>query len=360
MKFKLTSISLLIASLCNAQTITSTEAVEYDEMNNRFFISNGTSILVQDSGSDDLAYFGDSEADFGMEIIGNTLITISGGATQSIKFHDLTTEEELNSISIPGSSFLNGMASDPEGNRIWITDFSTNEIIQIDVEDITDPVVQTVVSNTGCTPNGITYDADNNRLVFVCWTGGDINAVDLTDYSISTLTDANLNNMDGIDNDGEGNFYVSSWSPTRISKFNNDFTEVETVTSSGLANPADISYAVAIDTLAISNSGNNSITYISFGSTENVESLAAEEVELSIFPNPVTENSHIEFTLSNSENCIVTLYDAQGKVVYELMNEKLLAGKHKLLLAGYALSSGKYICELKTETASSNIQLIVN
>ena len=225
MKSLFTFLAVLAISFSSfSQTISGTEAVEYDPTGNRFLITNGSSILQQASGSDELEFFGNSDADYGMEVIENTLYTISGGGSQSIKFHDLTTEEELNSISIPASGFLNGMASDPTGNRIWVTDFSNNTIYEIDVTDAADPMAETVVSNTGCTPNGVTYEAANNRLVFTCWSGGAIKEVDLSDYSVSTLTNTGLSQIDGIDHDENGKFYISSWSPTRITLLNNEFS----------------------------------------------------------------------------------------------------------------------------------------
>ena len=74
---------------------------------------------------------------------------------------DLDTEELLGQTTIPGSEFLNGMASDAAGNRIWVTDFSGGNIYEINVTDDNDLQVNTIVSNTVCTPNGITYDEQN-------------------------------------------------------------------------------------------------------------------------------------------------------------------------------------------------------
>jgi len=355
----LTVLFLAFVSLCNAQSINTTEAVEYDPSNNQFLITNSGSILKQASGSDELEFFGDSDADYGMEVIGNTLITISGGFSQSVKFHDLTTEEELNSISIPGSNFLNGMASDPEGNRIWITDFGNSDVIELDVSDIQNPTVETVISNTGCTPNGITYDANNNRLVFVCWSGGDVIEVDLTDYSMNTLIDTGLNSIDGIDHDDEGNFYISSWSPTRITRLSENFTAEETITAPGLSNPADISYAVEIDSLAIANSGNSTVTYIFFDTADNVLETELENLELSIYPNPVTDQSYLEFDLPSTEKVEIRILDSQGKLVLQLLDEKLTAGNHKILLAGLTLNKGQYICELMTEKVSASSRLTI-
>ncbi len=358
MKSLFTFLAVLAISFSSfSQTIGSTEAVEYDPTGNRFLITNGSSILQQASGSDELEFFGDSDADYGMEVIGNILYTISGGGSQSVKFHDLTNEEELNSISIPGSGFLNGMASDPTGNRIWVTDFSNNEIYEIDVTDAADPVEETVVSNTGCTPNGVTYEAANNRLVFTCWSGGAIKEVDLSDYSVSTLTNTGLNSIDGIDHDEDGKFYISSWSPTRITLLNNEFSAMQTITAPGLSSPADISYAVEIDTLAVANSGNGTITYIYLGDLVNVNEIETANT-LTVYPNPISEDSYISFELAQNSPCEISIYDTQGKLVYELLNETMPAGEHKVLLAGFSLETGAYICELKTGNSTQNIHLI--
>ncbi len=348
----LTSL-LLIALNTLSQSITSTEAIEYDPTGNRFLITNESRILQQDSGSDDLNFFGDGAAGLGMEVMNGKLFAIS----ESVEAYDLVTEAEEMSLDIPGSSLLNGMASDGANNRIWVTDFDTNKIHEIDVTDLNNPVATEVVSNTVCTPNGITYDEANNRLVHTCWTGGDIRSIDLTDYSSSILINTGLEAIDGIDHDENGNFYISSWDPTRITKLSNEFTTEETITAPGLSLPADISYAVGIDTLAIADPGVQNVFYISFAIPDNVSEIN-QDFSLFVYPNPISESSYIEFELKQNSKCALTIYDTQGKLVHELLQENLSAGKHKVLLSGLALEQGTYICELTTNTKSQTISLI--
>ncbi|MFT4662664.1 MAG: DNA-binding beta-propeller fold protein YncE [Patiriisocius sp.] len=355
------SFSLLFVACIfttTAQTITGTEAVEYDPIGNRFLITNGNSILSQNSGSSALAFFGSGDADYGMEVIGNILYTISGSGTQFVKSFDLTTEEELNSISIPGSGFLNGMASDPTTNRIWITDFSNGDVIEIDVSTVSEWVTTTIVTSAGCTPNGITHDNTNNRLVYTCWDGGNLRSVDLDDNSTATLVNTGLSQIDGIDHDNNGNFYISSWSPTRITKLTNDFATDEIITAPGLSNPADISYAIEIDTLAIANSGNNTITYIGFDTGVGVEEISTSN-NLSVYPNPVSDRSFISFSLESPERCTIALFDQSGKKVHDLINEKLSAGDHKVLLTGLSLSPGLYLCEVNIKGSIQVLKLVV-
>ncbi len=354
MKSLFITFTILALSLSSfSQTISSTEAIEYDPTGNRWLITNGSSILQQPSGTDDLEFFGSSGAAYGMEVMNGKLFAIGG----TVKAFDLVTEDQEMSTSISGAGFLNGMASDGVNNLIWITDFSNSRIYEMDVSDLDNPVSNVVVSNTGCTPNGITYDEENNRLVFTCWTGGDIKEVDLADYSVSTLTDTGLNSIDGIDHDEEGNFYISSWSPTRITLLADDFTSQETITAPGLSQPADISYAVQIDSLGIANSGNATVSYVYFGQTDNVTELNADN-SLSISPNPINDNSFISFQLARAGECRLSIYNLEGKQVYELLNEKLATGEHKVLMSGISLEKGSYLCTLETAEGTSTIQLI--
>jgi len=357
MKLFITILSATFSLSCFCQSINSTEAVEYDPTENRFLITNGSSILQQNSGSDDLEFFGSTGAGYGMEVMNNRLISISGTGNQPVIISDLNSESQINSFTIPGTGFLNGMASDPSTNRIWITDFSNNDVIEVDITDEMSPVISTVVSNTGCTPNGITYEEANDRLVFVCWTGGDVKQVNLPDYDVSTLVDTGLSNIDGIDHDEDGNFYISSWSPTRITKLSSDFSVEETISASGLNQPADISYAVQIDTLAVANSGNATISYIYLGDPLGVGEFKLNS-DISLYPNPVSPSSFLTFTLAQAETCEVQVLDLRGKVLKQIFNDKLPAGKQKILLGDMDISSGVYFLEVITGDETKNIQFI--
>ena len=49
-------------------------------------------------------------------------------------------------------------------------------------------------------------------------------AIDLTTEEQTTVVaNTGLGKLDGVDIDGAGRFYVSSWSPARITRYSNDF-----------------------------------------------------------------------------------------------------------------------------------------
>ena len=358
MKSIFTSLLSLILLTSFGQSLQNIESVEYDHLNQRFLVSNENSIIEINQATGELSFFGNATASYGMEIMNGKLFTISDGL---ILGFDLASGSEVMSLSVPGSGFLNGMASNGE-STIWVTDFSNNRIYEINVTDLENPTWEIVVSNTNSTPNGIVYDGENNQLVFVNWgNNSPVKAVDLTDYSVSILTETNLGNCDGIDNDNANNFYISSWSPLRISKFSPTFSGTpETIIAPGISNPADICYAKEIDTLAIPNSGNNTVTFIGFASTLNIGNANTSLFNFQIVGNPITEQSYLIFSCEESSDVNLTLIDNNGKTVKTLINNQPIIGKYTVLLNGIELEKGLYFARLKIGQTTVIKKLIYN
>jgi hypothetical protein len=332
--------SLLVVQL-SAQTYQSIEAVEFDPGSGHFFISNGSSIIDR-APNGTLSYFGNASATHGMEVMNNTLFAIAGG---TINGYDLNTGDEVTSISIAGAQFLNGMANDGI-SRIWVTDFQAKKIYEIDFSDLASPSYVQVVGNTFSTPNGIVYDDSNNRLIFVNWGGASaIKAVDLSNYEVTTIATTSLENCDGIDKDGENNYYVSSWNPTRITKFNEDFSTDEIITAPGLSGPADISYAVEIDSLGIPNSFTQTVTFVGFGAVD-IPVNGDDAWNFKVYPNPVTEDSRITFNAHKSLPTKLEVIDSEGRLVNVLLHEKITTGQHTILMRGIQFKKGYYIYRL--------------
>ncbi len=259
MKFLLAFAAFVPAGvLC--QTPTSIEAVEYDPAGDRWFVSNGATLLVTEGPGAGWEVFGTAQATHGMEVVDGMLVAIGGNV---LRAYDLASAELLGSLSIPGASFLNGMGSMP--GTLVVSDFGNGRIHRIDVSDPA-AMQATLLATVPGSPNGVVIDEAGGRAIVVMWgTNADVLAVDLATGAVTTLINGTgLGNLDGIDVDGEGRYYISSWSPARITRYPADFSTPETVVSSGLASPADISYAVALDTLAVANSGNDVVTWHGF------------------------------------------------------------------------------------------------
>lgn len=341
MKFLLFYFFALLTVAGSAQSYTAIESVEFDPGSGHFFVSNGTTIIDR-APNGDLSYFGNAEANYGMEVMNNVLFAIKGGG---VRAYDLNNGQQLASLEIIGASFLNGMANDGV-SRIWVTDFGANKIYECDFSNMASPSYLQVVSDTGTIPNGIVYDDQNDRLIFVSWgSNAPIKEVSLSNYMVSTITSTSLGNCDGIDKDGQNNYFISSWNPTRITKYNEDFSTDEIITAPGLSAPADISYGVEIDSLAIPNSGNQTVTFVGFGDTW-IDDEDADSPQMTVFPNPVTQESVIEFQASTSQFTTLEVVNMEGKIVEVLLSEQLAAGHHRVLMRGIHLQKGYYIYRL--------------
>ena len=247
-----------------AQTLETIEAVEYDPAVDRWFVTNESNILQTRDNGNSYQFFGSVSATHGMEVVDGMLIAISDGTIHAI---DLTTAQLLGSITIPRIGFLNGMGSRP--GEVIVSDFAKGTLHRIDISEPANMKSTVLAANTRTRPNGVVVDARNNRAVIVNWgSNAPILAVDLSTGRLSTLVkDTGLGNLDGIDIDAGGNFYVSSWSPARITKFNNDFSQSSVVVEgadAGLFNPADISYSLQTKTLGVANRGNSTPSFYYF------------------------------------------------------------------------------------------------
>lgn len=349
-------LSLFIACFgMQAQNLTGVESVEYDPVSGRFFVTNGNSIVIINGDEESDGYFGSGGASYGMEVMNDVLWAIHNN---QVKGYNLGDGSLLTTVPVSGASFLNGMASDGE-SRLWVTDFSLKKIHQIDVSDIDNPSVSVLVANTTTTPNGIVHDAGANRLLFVNWgANAAVKAVDLSDNSVSIVTNTTLGNCDGIDNDNDGNYYISSWSPTRITKFSADFTVSETITVTGLSSPADICYAREIDTLAIPNSGTNTVRLVGFEQTSGIAE-EKTEVGLHIYPNPVADYFTLEFALDGTQEVQVDIFDMKGRRVKNVIRASFPAGRQKIVADRTDLSKGNYLCKVRTKKWIEAIPFVI-
>lgn len=336
-----------IASACIAQSIDQVEAVEYDAANNRWLASNGNSILSMTTGGP-VEYFGKSaQANYGMEILNGNLCAIY---SNSLEIYDLQTGDLLADLAVPGASFLNGMATDGD-SKVWMSDFGNGEIYEVDVSDPADPTAEllNLQGNLG-TPNGLWYAQEEEILYAVQWgSNASVLAIDPQELTIEVAHTTTLGNIDGIVRDDQGNFYISSWSPSRITRFSEDFTSEETITVPGISNPADIDLAWEIDTLAIPNTGTNEILFVGVNPPVSVIE-KSNELSLGVYPNPVTTSSVVEFNLSEAREIELTITDVNGRVVEKLLSGVQVAGNHKVVLANLKLRSGQYFLKLSGES----------
>lgn len=343
-----------LSVFANAQTYSGPESVEYDYAARRWLIANTSShqVLSRDS-SGTLSIFasGLGSGPYGIEIVGDTLFCCSGG---SVKGFLLSTGTSVFNLNI-GASFLNGMTHDNSGNLI-ATDFSSKKIFKINIAAQTFSAIASAMTTT---PNGIVFDSLNNRCVYVNWgSNAPICAIDMTTNAITTLTPTTLSSCDGVTRDGSGRYYVSTWGTQSVVRFDSSFAGPPTTVATNLSSPADIYYNVLGDTLAIPNSGNNTVTFVYFPSTVDVH----EQDEISkfdLYPNPVTTGSSLNVTMKKGMHVKLELLNNQGQIVVSPVFHDFTLSKI-CKLETTALKPGLYFLRIVSENRQNVKVLIID
>ncbi len=75
------------------------------------------------------------------------------------------------------------------------------------------------------------------------------------------------------------------------------------------------------------------------------------------YPNPFNPTTHIRFSLPTAEHVVMKVYDARGREVASLLNERRDAGRHEVLFDAGNLPSGVYICRIKAGQFSDTRKL---
>tara|TARA_B100000902_G_scaffold394748_1_gene451711 strand:+ start:1636 stop:2589 length:954 start_codon:yes stop_codon:yes gene_type:complete len=258
------------------------ESIEYSPNSASYFISNsGNGQVLELDNNNNLSIFVNNlqagphglelvQQDIGTEWSEQFLYACSGGQLYGYDFNG----NEILNYDLNGS-FLNGITHRINTSSevdLFITDFSAKKLYQYSISENMHYEICSFSKN----PNGVYYDAMNNRLLVVCWGwNAPIYDINISEGTYTTIINTGLANIDGITMDQCGNLYISVWGTNSIHKYNSDFSESEIIID-GLNNPADIYYNTFDNIIAIPNSGNNTIDLIPYScdnsNTEEIES----------------------------------------------------------------------------------------
>jgi len=88
-----------------------------------------------------------------------------------------------------------------------------------------------------------------------------------------------------------------------------------------------------------------------------VDELSFQET-FTIFPNPISSNSLLEYTLIQSSPVTIQILDVSGQVIETVINEIQHEGVQKVVFDGSGLKPGVYFCTLKTKQGIQTAKLI--
>ncbi|MFI5202984.1 MAG: T9SS type A sorting domain-containing protein [Flavobacteriales bacterium] len=334
-----------------AQTLIGPESVEMDPADGSYFISNTATadILKLSPGGALTVFTSTAMATYGLELVGDTLYACMSGTL--VGFHRVTGAQVVNANL--GGSFLNGITHD--NTNLYLTDFNTDKIIRYNYHtgQFNDFVIGLVQS-----PNGIIYDDIDNRLVFVSWgSNAPIKAINLADSSVVPLITTTIGNLDGIAMNCQGEFMVSSWSPSsRVSKFNHTFSaQGVNMGFTGLSSPADIYFDKLSDTLCIPNTGNDIVKKEHVTSCVSSVQQLEEKTEITLWPNP----SEGKFAIANlPAGAYIRLFDVSGKE--PRIPVRIIRDGNDARLDITAFPSGMYFLHVVSEGRKQVLRIVRN
>ncbi len=352
--FKITSQNLL----------SNPESVLFDELHNRYLVTcngNGKIISVDNAGIQDTFKIGFSNL-LGSHISENTIYVSSNNGVQGF---DLTNKTEVFHVPIPGAGQIDGITTDTSGN-LYVVDGTYRRIYKINISTQT----HTTFVNSGLPqyPQDCIFDEENNRLLVVAWApNAPIQAVSLSDSTVTNVVNTNFGFFDGITKDQFGNVYVSShYGTENIYKYDKDFNPPEII-SSGHSEPAGLGYNTRDNILAVPNYGSNSIDFIpiNVNSVINNSNEGLNSYKLyQNYPNPFNPSTTIDYFIPDGSEVLIRVFNIQGKVVNTLVDEFQNSGYKSIKWngkndAGLMLSTGIYFYKLLTDNHSETKKMIL-
>ena len=202
------------------------ESVIYDSKRKFLYVSNINGLPTEekqlgfiskvtlDGRIVDLNWITELNAPKGMAIQGDKLYVADINILVEI---DIDSGQVTNRYEAPDSKLLNDLAIDKEGN-VYVSDLFANTIYRLSNGNFE----LWLKSKNLDFPNGLYVD--NERLIVATWGAvtnketfatdvpGQLKAISLGDKAITSLGgEKPIGNLDGLEPDGKGNYYVTDW-----------------------------------------------------------------------------------------------------------------------------------------------------
>lgn len=212
------------APLWEASGFNGPESALYDAKRNLIFVSNvdgqpnekdakgSISILSVDGTVVNTAWQSGMNAPKGMAMVGDMLYVAD---IDTLRVFDVMNGKQVASHVAPAAKFLNDVAADKGGN-VYVSDFLDDAIYRLADGEFSLWVKDESLQE----PNGLLVE--EGRLVVGAWgemtdgfateVPGHLKTVDLETRAIASLGNGtSVGNLDGVEPDGKGNYFVSDW-----------------------------------------------------------------------------------------------------------------------------------------------------
>jgi sugar lactone lactonase YvrE len=252
-------LSGFLIQLSAQNPLNNPESVAYDAKRDRYLVSNnGDGHIIAIDNRKRMKLVNQSESSVrGLQVLGDKLYA---ACDRGVAVIDLVSGETLRVIKIAGARFLNDVTVDSNGH-LYLSDTAGNKIYRIRLRDY---YISILTARYLDKPNGLLYDAENNRLL-VCSmrASSPIQTVDCETGAVSTLMNTTLSKLDGLARDAAGFIYVSSWKSGAVYRIDLKTPGAPVMISRNHNGPADIFIRKVADVLVVPNFRSNTVDFVS-------------------------------------------------------------------------------------------------
>ena len=210
------------------------ESVVYHESSDTLFVSNVNGSPVEKDGNGYISkvlldgtmlsrkWIIGLNAPKGLAIHNNTLYVSDIDTLLTINIPSGTI---TNTYKVDDAKFLNDVAASNQG-EIFVSDMLLNRIHRLDNDEFNIWLESPELEN----PNGLHTEDDN--LILGAWgvmtdgfateIPGHLKSISLKDKSITSLGGAPIGNLDGVESDGKGGYYVTDWMTGKLFQINSN------------------------------------------------------------------------------------------------------------------------------------------
>lgn len=96
------------------------------------------------------------------------------------------------------------------------------------------------------------------------------------------------------------------------------------------------------------------------GTPTDVAKINSENLNFTVAPNPVVNESQLSFNMTNGTNVSIKVYDVLGKEVMMLYNGYMPSGEQKFTIRKGSLSSGVYFVNINMDGSSNMQKFVIN
>ena len=337
------------------------ESMAFDESNNCWYVSNyGDGRIIRlDSGGQQSVFSNTLSRVAGLLLRDGILYAASNDSPfVGVMGFDIGTRMMTINIPVPVQGMVNDLIADNNG-FLYVSDFYDNKIYKVHLESES---VWLFAANNLPMPNGLEFDAVNNRLLVSCQNaaGRPIRAVDLADSTISTVIYTNLYGVDGLAFDEANRLYFSSWQTNAGYRCDAAFSEPPEMIASGFDGPADIAINHRDHVLGVPSFNRDTVDLVLLSNEAISQAvLPAKAVISGCYPNPFNVRAVFEFTLSAASDVRVEIFDSLGRLQVTLTSGTVEAGNHRAVWDAAAHAAGVYFSRISPGTAGEAHRIVL-